>query len=103
MGMILFYCGAALLAATVITALVFRAKPLRYTPQEPAASGGEAKAPAESAAGRTVPMGAAVSAEHAGRTVPMDREAGMTVPMEQGAGATVPMERADATVPMDQN
>ena len=26
MGMILFYCGVALLAATVITALVFRAK-----------------------------------------------------------------------------
>ena len=41
MGMILFCCGAALLAATVITALVFRAKPLRYTPQGAEAAGGE--------------------------------------------------------------
>lgn len=87
MGMILFYCGVALLAATIITALVFRARPLRYTPpgsegQEPGVSG-----PAGGAAQATVPMGA---------------EAGRTMPMGPEAGQTVPMEKADATVPMDR-
>lgn len=96
MGMILFYCGVALLAATVITALVFRAKPLRYMPPGAEDQENAVPGPAGGTAQGTVPMGA-----DAGRTVPMGPAAGMAVPMDQGV--TVPMGQPDATVPMDRS
>lgn len=90
MGMILFFCGVALLAATIVTAIVFRMRPLRYAPQG-----------MEESAGDSAP--AAVSSEKVGATVLMDASAGMTVPMGEEAGRTVPMEHwADRTVPMSQ-
>ena len=40
MGMMLFYLGAALLALTLVTAVVFRVRPLRYTPSGSGDQGG---------------------------------------------------------------
>ena len=99
MGMMLFYLGAALLALTLVTAVVFRVRPLRYTPFGSGDQGTVGEHSQSAAA--TQPM------ERAGETVPMDAPpaeaapAGATVPMDQEmAGAAAPP--AGATVPMEQ-
>ena len=103
MGVILLYSGAALLAATVILAIVFAVKKPQYRPEHAAYAGGEergaGKAPA--APGETVPMpGAAGPQPPSGTEVmPSQGQAAGTVPM---VGEPVPLARADETVPLFQ-